>query len=59
VLNLFIPILIVLLILPGELEKPAHLQLNLYLLFCISIGSQMFFSHILAKRFWVYGGRDI
>jgi hypothetical protein len=57
-LNIITPILVIFVILPGEIEKPAHLQLNLYALILIALGSQLFFSQLLAKRAWVYGGRN-
>jgi hypothetical protein len=58
-LNLTTPFLVIFVILPGQLEKPAHLQLNLYTLIFIAIGAQLFFSRFLAKRAWVYGGRSL
>ena len=58
-LNVTTPFLAIFIILPGELEKPAHLQLNLYALIFFSAGALLFFSRFIAKRAWIYGGRNI
>lgn len=58
-LNVTTPFLVIFFILPGELEKPAHLQLNLYTLIIIAVGGQLFFSRFIANWAWVYGGRNI
>ena len=58
-LSFITPFLVILSVLPGELEKPSHLQLNLFVLVVIAVGSHLLFSHMLADRAWQYGGREV
>ena len=54
-----VSIVIVLVMLPGELSKPDHLQLNCKSMFFVVFASQCAATILLQKAFWVLGGREL
>ena len=57
--SIVVPMVLVLIILPGETSKPDHLQLNYKSMLFLACASQYVATRFLQKTFWLLGGREM